>query len=361
MRKKKLYDGQTIKEWKNALSLVTGISGFVLEEGPRGENELLNKLVKSVFYDFGDGPRHQVFINHRGEVKENFARPLYNRLVSSGLKVFLDEPEMVRGLWIASQLEVGIQCAPVTIAVFSPKYAQSRWCLEELSLTVRSGNTIIPVFYGVERSDLQCPENGVYAKDLLNHKNKHPYDSETPQKWRDALSEVAKLPGYELDGNKEDLLDKIVQRVKKDLTKRSMVVESSQEQNVLKSLKSLKSLFMEDVPKQSENFPAGKQFESDEDNGPSFYILFSLLMELEISTFLTYLMTNITGRYYSLRHISHLWEDILLYIILLLLTWLLFILGYTFSDTTVAIQQQLILFLLRFTSIYNPKANINLL
>lgn len=254
--KKNLYDPHTIKEWRDALSHVTGISGFVLEDDQRSEEDLLNDVVESVFKDFPYGPRYDVFINHRGpDVKETFATDLYNRLRSCGFRVFLDKPEFIPGLPITPQIEVAIQYAHVNIAIFSPNYAQSRWCLDELNLMVKSRNTILPVFYKVKCSGLGCPEDGVYAEALHNHKNKRRCDSKTLEDWRNALYEVAKLPGYQLDGNEEELLDKIVRSVKEDFAKRSEVVRSSEVQSVLKSV------LKEDVPKQSKSVSTRTKFE----------------------------------------------------------------------------------------------------
>eukprot|EP00253_Pinus_taeda_P013482 PITA_13482 len=186
--KENLYDTKTIKEWRDALCHVAEISGFIVDENHREEEEILNKIIESVFQDFPYGPCYDVFLNHHGpDVKETFANALYNSLVSCGFRVFLDEQKFVRGLNITPQIQVAIQLAHVNIAIFSPRYAQFCWCLEELNLMVRSNNTILPVFYEVKLSYLQCPERGVYGEPLLNQKNNDRYDPHTLQDWRDAL------------------------------------------------------------------------------------------------------------------------------------------------------------------------------
>jgi hypothetical protein len=150
----------------------------------------------------------QVFINHRGpDVKKTFAAHLYRSLSDHhGLQVFLDERELLPGNEIDSQIKEAIQVASVHIAIFSKKYATSKWCLDELCLMVDSekrGATILPVFYKVKPSELRwtgTDKDGPYAKALREHEEKQRYDSRTIQSWREALSYVADISGFELNG-----------------------------------------------------------------------------------------------------------------------------------------------------------------
>jgi len=115
------------------------------------------------------GHVYDVFISHRGpDVKKGIASHIYHRLKDLGLAVFLDQPELQRGENLNLQLEGAIQTASVHIAIFSPGYANSHWCLHELLLMVDSGSTIIPVFYDVQPSDLRWTRGGdrVYARAL---------------------------------------------------------------------------------------------------------------------------------------------------------------------------------------------------
>jgi len=196
---------------------------------------------------------YDVFLNHRGtDVKKTFASHLYRRLLSYGFRVFLDQPEMQRGEKINPQIEGAIETASVHVAIFSPGYADSRWCLDELVLMLKSGATIIPVFYNVKPSDLRWTDKSkytdrvyaealrilrqtgryrvfvhalrilrwtgkdgvyvqalknllwtgsdrVYAKALLDHEKKGRYGQEILAAWRKALAEVSYLSGFELE------------------------------------------------------------------------------------------------------------------------------------------------------------------
>jgi Leucine-rich repeat (LRR) protein len=177
--------------------------------------------------------RHfDVFINHRGpDVKATFATSLYRRLISNGYQVFLDKPELEEGYTITSQLKDAIKVASVHIAIFSPTYAESKWCLDELVLMVESKKTVLPVFYNVKPSVVRWNvESGAYAEALRVHQRKTTYDSktgkenprydsETIEKWRSTLSYVSEIIGFELDGDEGDLLNKVVQGVLKKLPK----------------------------------------------------------------------------------------------------------------------------------------------
>jgi len=119
---------------------------------------------------------YQVFINHRGvDVKETFARSLYLRLLEKGLMAFLDKEEMQPGYQISSQVERAIRTASVQLANFSPSYAESDWCLNELLLMLESNAPIIPVFYRVKPSEVRWML-GLYGEALQTHERKGRYD-----------------------------------------------------------------------------------------------------------------------------------------------------------------------------------------
>jgi Cdc6-like AAA superfamily ATPase len=184
---------------------------------------------------------YDVFINHRGpDVKKTFASHLYRRLLSHGLRPFLDIEEQNEGDDIATQIEAAIATASVHVAIFSPRYAESRWCLEELVLMLHSGAVILPVFYHVKPSELRWTKGkyGVYAQALQELQMKTTYDSETRElkprynsstieNWRSALFRVSDLYAFELDvfnGDEADLLDEVVQSVLKRVRKPSLDV-----------------------------------------------------------------------------------------------------------------------------------------
>eukprot|EP00253_Pinus_taeda_P030869 PITA_30869 len=192
------------------------------------------------------GQVYDVFLNHRGpDTKKGLASHIYRRLIVRELNVFLDQPELRKGENILHQIKEAIGTASVHVAIFSPTYAQSTWCLEELALMVESKSTIIPVFHDVDPSELRwtqsgdgvesiirciCPcllgEKGRYARDLHmlqkkttldphTNKKKPRHDSSTLQKWRNALSAVSNKSGFVSKeyGDEAQLVDAVVEEV----------------------------------------------------------------------------------------------------------------------------------------------------
>lgn len=138
-----------------------------------------------------------VFINHRGpDIKDTFASHLYYRLLSHGLQPFLDREVLEKGDFLHPQIERAITTASFHITIFSPTYAASKWCLDELVSILKSGATIIPIFYNVDPSELRW--NGRYAQAMSIHKQKHRYDDQRLENWREALKEVSSIVGFEL-------------------------------------------------------------------------------------------------------------------------------------------------------------------
>jgi hypothetical protein len=170
-----------------------------------------------------------VFINHDDPVEKTFVIHIHRRLREHGLEVFFNRQEFKGGDNLNFVTKHVIRTASVYIAVFSPGYAGSSRCLNELMLSLESmkrgdpESTIIPVFYGVKPSELRWTEehnNGVYAQTLRNLEEQKPSDSETIGKWRKALNEVAGKSGFELDvdnGDQGKLVDQIVKRVLKKI------------------------------------------------------------------------------------------------------------------------------------------------
>lgn len=145
--------------------------------------------------------RYDVFINHRGpDVKNTFVSHLYYRLLSQGLQPFLDREVLQAGGFLSPQIEAAIRTAYVQIAIFSPRYAESRWCLDELVFMCESGATIVPIFYNVKPSELRSKDKyALYVEALTNHEQTGRYDRQTLENWRKALSHVSSIIGFELD------------------------------------------------------------------------------------------------------------------------------------------------------------------
>lgn len=165
-------------------------------------------LPVSTSSSIGSNNNYIVFLNHhRPDVGKTFASYLSRSLISRGLRIGT------------------IETASVYIAIFSKDYAKSSSCLNELLIILKSGAPIIPVFYDVEPSDLQCHvmyapilrmsrltsvKNGVlYGEELRmleeektfdpNILEERPqYDSNTITEWGKALFDASGICGFEL-------------------------------------------------------------------------------------------------------------------------------------------------------------------
>lgn len=170
---------------------------------------------------------YDVFLSHRGpDTKKGFASLLYHRLISFGLKVFLDQSVLERGGLIRPQIDSAIKSASVQVAILSPGYAESEWCLNELVSMFETGATIIPVFHKVEPSKVRWAK----LEDKKTHGpegEKPRYDLDTIEKWRKALQGVAAISGFELKECNDDegeLLNQVVECVLKNVKGTSLNV-----------------------------------------------------------------------------------------------------------------------------------------
>ncbi|KAL4585573.1 hypothetical protein LXL04_010196 [Taraxacum kok-saghyz] len=111
-------------------------------------------------------PPCDVFINHRGiDTKKNVAGLLYNHLKRLTLRPFLDSKNMKPGDKLFDKIDSAISGCKVSVAVFSPRYCQSYFCLHELARIMEARKKVIPVFCDVKPSELvvkndwRCPKH----------------------------------------------------------------------------------------------------------------------------------------------------------------------------------------------------------
>ncbi|XP_057949208.1 probable 2' cyclic ADP-D-ribose synthase BdTIR [Malania oleifera] len=110
-----------------------------------------------------------VFISHRSiDTKRTVAGLLYDHLRSNlGLRPFLDSKNMKPGDKLFDTIDPAIRDCKVGIAVFSPRYCHSYFCLHELALLMDSKKRVIPVFCDVKPSELRVRDDGSCPKKEL--------------------------------------------------------------------------------------------------------------------------------------------------------------------------------------------------
>ncbi|KAG8099643.1 hypothetical protein GUJ93_ZPchr0013g35864 [Zizania palustris] len=145
-------------------------------------------------------PRYHVFINHRGvDTKRTVARLLYDRLaVSRRIRAFLDNMSMRPGDRLEDRISAAITDCAVAVAIFSPHYCDSEYCLRELAMLVESRKIIIPIFYDIKPSDLVLPQA------VVESTAHHPRDIE---RFKFALREVKNTVGLTYDSATGDLAE----------------------------------------------------------------------------------------------------------------------------------------------------------
>ncbi|TYI23223.1 hypothetical protein ES332_A06G149700v1 [Gossypium tomentosum] len=113
-------------------------------------------------------PICDVFINHRGiDTKRTIAGLLHDHLFRLGLRPFLDSRNMKPGDWLFGKIKPAIGDCKLGVAIFSPNYCESYFCLQELALLMENKKRVIPIFCDVKPSQLQVMDYGIRSGEQL--------------------------------------------------------------------------------------------------------------------------------------------------------------------------------------------------
>ncbi|XP_042488073.1 disease resistance protein RPV1-like [Macadamia integrifolia] len=158
---------------------------------------------------------YDVFISFRGEDTRNtFVGHLYRALKDRGIHAFVDSKDLWKGEDIEPVLLRAIKGSKLSIAVFSERYAESNWCLRELSQMLEchrtNGQIIFPVFFNIKPSDVKN-QIGCFEISPQRHGKEAP---QTLQRWKDTLRAIGDKSGWVFDnGDQSELVSLVVQRV----------------------------------------------------------------------------------------------------------------------------------------------------
>ncbi|KAL3038167.1 hypothetical protein AAZX31_01G114700 [Glycine max] len=160
--------------------------------------------------------KYDVFVNFRGkDIRDGFLGYLTRAFHQKQIHAFIDD-KLEKGDEIWPSLVGAIQGSSISLTIFSENYTSSRWCLEELVKILecreKYRQTVIPVFYGVNPTDVRH-QKGNYGEALAVLGKK--YNLTTVQNWRNALKKAADLSGIKsFDYKTEvDLLGEIINTV----------------------------------------------------------------------------------------------------------------------------------------------------
>ncbi|KAI4322909.1 hypothetical protein L6164_022559 [Bauhinia variegata] len=113
-----------------------------------------------------------VFINHRSiDTKRTVASLLYDHLCRFNLRPFLDNKTMKPGDKLFDKINGAILECKIGVAVLSPTYCDSYFCLHELALLMETRKKVIPIFCDVKPSQLRVVNDGkLSAEDIKRFK-----------------------------------------------------------------------------------------------------------------------------------------------------------------------------------------------
>ncbi|KAL5776089.1 hypothetical protein ACOSP7_009015 [Xanthoceras sorbifolium] len=175
--------------------------------------------------------KYDVFLSFRGDdTRQGFMSHLHAALRREEIKTFVDY-HLRKGETISSSLLTAIEQSRISIVVFSKDYASSKWCLEELVIILERrkmyGQIVIPVFYGVDPSDVR-KQTGTFGDAFAKHFGEN---SEKLQRWKAALTEAANFSGW--DSSVIRLESELVNKIVKDVLRKLERMSSTEEHGLV--------------------------------------------------------------------------------------------------------------------------------
>ncbi|KAF8019297.1 hypothetical protein BT93_G0085 [Corymbia citriodora subsp. variegata] len=181
--------------------------------------------------------RYEVFLSFRGgDVRKGFIQFLYRTLVDSGIDTFIDYDGIEFGEEIMLKILQVIRHTDICIPVFSSDFASSKSCLKEVAEMVAFNRTIMPIFYDVSPEVVGevgpsvvgevGEQEGNYKKSFRTQANLG-VKSETIDTWKNALHNVSRKRGWELEkfeGGEYALIGEVVSKVRQLLRKDDLYV-----------------------------------------------------------------------------------------------------------------------------------------
>ncbi|CAH8333543.1 unnamed protein product [Eruca vesicaria subsp. sativa] len=163
----------------------------------------------------------QVFVNFRGdELRSGFISHLVEALQRHGINVFIDKHERI-GVDLTN-LFARIEESKIALVIFSRRYTESRWCLDELvkikERTDQGLLKVIPIFFKVEPITVK-KLRGAFGDQFRDREWEYRCDKPRTDRWKEALASVSRKIGLTFDKKSKEskFVRIIVKEVKKML------------------------------------------------------------------------------------------------------------------------------------------------
>ncbi|TQD86789.1 hypothetical protein C1H46_027662 [Malus baccata] len=168
-------------------------TGTVLEASPSSSPSSSSSTTSS-------SSPYDVFLSFGEDTRKTFTDHLYWTMKDAGIDFFMEENESIRrGENISDKVKQIIQGSKVSVIVFSSRYADSIWCLEELVQIMECRRTlkqmVLPIFYDLSPSDVIATSVLAFQK----HRERFHEDTDIQEKllrWTDALTAAAGLTDW---------------------------------------------------------------------------------------------------------------------------------------------------------------------
>lgn len=143
--------------------------------------------------------RWDVFVTFRDvDTRERLIRPLEAELALRGVRAVIDKEGSAQGDDLLHKLPDAIEDTALSVAIISPRYASSRWCLEDLAKICECGRLILPVFYHVSPSNVRR-QKGPLEEDFEKLER---FGHEQLERWRGAMQKVGGISGWDFPENR---------------------------------------------------------------------------------------------------------------------------------------------------------------
>ncbi|ESQ33013.1 hypothetical protein EUTSA_v10004936mg [Eutrema salsugineum] len=181
----------------------------------------------------------QVFLNYRGEeLRNSFVSHLADDFKRHGIDFFVDNSEL-RGKDLKTLFE-RIEESRIALAIFSTRYAESRWCLDELVKMKKRADKkklhVIPIFYKVRARDVKEQEGefGEHFRKLARASSGNQI-----KKWKEALERISEKMGLPLKDNSTEagFVKEIVEEVQRVLAAIGLEEEENRFGRVIRFIK----------------------------------------------------------------------------------------------------------------------------